>query len=203
MHDALDGELDRSLLTPEERDTLVEEEARINAVIEAIPFAPLPDLRDAVLQRVRVSESPRVRVEGRPSLARWLWRPRRVTVGWRPVYGLAAAAIVALVAISTFQRAAPPAVATQVLTQFVLSAPEAGRVSLAGDFTDWQPTVTMTRAEPGVWTVVVPLAPGIHQYSFVVDGERWTPDPNAPAVNDGFGGVNSRVAVLTPDARKL
>ena len=32
-----------------------------------------------------------------------------------------------------------------------------------------------------------------------VDGERWTLDPLAPTVADGFGGENSRVAVLAPE----
>jgi hypothetical protein len=61
----------------------------------------------------------------------------------------------------------------------------------------------MTRSGPELWTVVVPLEPGIHTYSFVIDGKRWIADPNAPAFDDGFGGTNSRVAVLMPDARKL
>ena len=31
-----------------------------------------------------------------------------------------------------------------------------------------------------------------YTYSFVIDGERWVPDPGAPeTVDDGFGGVNS------------
>jgi hypothetical protein len=61
----------------------------------------------------------------------------------------------------------------------------------------------MTRTGPGVWTVVVPLEPGIHNYAFIVDGERWVPDPNAPAVDDGFGGMNSRLAVLAPTSHGL
>ena len=87
----------------------------------------------------------------------------------------------------------------QVFTQFVLDAPNASRVAVAGDFSGWKPVHVMTRSEAGVWTVVVPLDPGVHDYAFVVDGERWVRDPAAPAVKDGFGGVNSRVAVLSPD----
>ena len=80
-----------------------------------------------------------------------------------------------------------------------LDAPQARVVTLAGNFTRWKPAYTLTRSEPGIWTVVVALEPGVHDYAFVVDGERWVPDPMAPSVADGFGGVNSRVAVLTPD----
>ena len=81
--------------------------------------------------------------------------------------------------------------------QFVLKAPDAKNVSVAGDFSGWKPVHVMTKSGAGVWTVFVPLDPGIHDYAFVVDGERWVPDPAAPPVNDGFGGVNSRVAVLS------
>jgi len=31
-----------------------------------------------------------------------------------------------------------------------------------------------------------------------VDGTRWVQDPFAERVDDGFGGTNSRVAVLVP-----
>jgi len=99
-------------------------------------------------------------------------------------------------------RPGPAAIAQapqQVFTQFVLSAPAAKRVAVAGDFSGWKPVHVMTRSEAGVWTVVVPLDPGVHDYAFVVDGERWVPDPKAPTVNDGFGGVNSRLAVMSPD----
>jgi len=44
----------------------------------------------------------------------------------------------------------------------------------------------------GEWSVRVALAPGQYRYMFVVDGNRWIPDPNAVASqNDGFGGKNS------------
>jgi len=97
---------------------------------------------------------------------------------------------------------AAPVAGWQVLVQFRLDAPQASEVALAGEFTEWQPIYPLKRSEPGIWTVVVPLEPGIHDYAFIVDGERWLPDPMAPAVEDGFGGLNSRIAVLTPDRRR-
>jgi len=42
-----------------------------------------------------------------------------------------------------------------------------------------------------VWTATLTLPVGQHQYAFVVDGQRWVPDPGAPAVDDGFGRRNS------------
>jgi 1,4-alpha-glucan branching enzyme len=74
-----------------------------------------------------------------------------------------------------------------VLFQFY--APDAFVVSLAGDFNDWgknrdglvsDPQFAMTGPDSnGVWRVGVELKPGRHLYQFVIDGDRWTADPNA------------------------
>ena len=211
---ALDGDIDRESLTATEQADLLDAESLIGAVVRAVPVEPLPELAPAVLQRIRARETSRGAMAStdrsrakhpRRGFAEWLWRPQSISIGLRPAYALAAAVILAVVITANAlrrDRVMLPGT-QQVLTQFVLSAPDAKVVALAGDFTGWQPAFTMTRSEPGVWTVVVPLDPGVHQYSFVVDGERWIPDPAAPAVKDGFGGMNSRIAVLTPDARRL
>ena len=134
----------------------------------------------------------------------WLWKSRPISFAWRPAYGLAAAVLVAVLLAGQVPRSnggSPQA--PQVFTRFVLNLPDANTVALAGDFTGWKPTYTMTRSGAELWTVVVPLEPGVHMYAFIIDGQRWIADPDAPAVDDGFGGTNSRVAVLTPDARRL
>ena len=77
-----------------------------------------------------------------------------------------------------------------------------GSVALAASFTDWTPRYQLQEISQGVWSVLVPLAPGVHEYSFVVDGERWVADPLAPSVDDGFGGVNSQLAIL-PSSQSL
>jgi len=71
-------------------------------------------------------------------------------------------------------------------------------ISLAGDFNGWNSTATPMKKEGNVWTVTVPLSPGVHQYKFVADGQRWLPDPKAdPALDadDGNGGKNSGIKV--------
>jgi len=80
-----------------------------------------------------------------------------------------------------------------VTVRFVLVAPDAKAVSLAGTFNQWDARATpLVRAGAnGVWTVSLTLPAGQHQYAFVVDGQRWVPDPGAPAVDDGFGRRNS------------
>ena len=85
-----------------------------------------------------------------------------------------------------------------IYVQFRFRSPDASDVALAGSFTDWRPSYPMQRNQDGTWTVLLPITPGVHDYAFVVDGERWVADPYAPEVDDGFGGVNSRLTLLAP-----
>lgn len=82
-------------------------------------------------------------------------------------------------------------------THFRLEAPDADRVAVAGSFTDWRPDLELEDPDgDGVWTGSAPLEAGVHQYMFVVNGERWMTDPNADRyVADGFGNRNAVVAV--------
>lgn len=201
---ALDGELPRSALSVGERATLERAEATLARVVSSIPEAELPDLSAVVLSRTRGPDLASAEARPRGGLARWLLTPRTLTI--RPAWGVAAAAALAALLLVRPAPEAPPATPlaaaaqpAMVLVHFQFEAPAASEVRLAGDFTDWQPTHLLSRSESGTWSVVVPLSPGVHEYAFVVDGQEWTPDPRAPSVADGFGGVNSRVAVLTPD----
>ena len=55
---------------------------------------------------------------------------------------------------------------------FVRRAPGAKQVRLAGSFNGWDPETTpMQRKRNGLWTVTLQLAPGHHEYKFVIDGE--------------------------------
>lgn len=214
IQQALDGDIERFRLNAVEQEELRQAESDIGAVVRAIPESPLPDLAPAILARIRREAAPfkrpivvtagKVRHGDEMSFMAWLWKPRAISIGFRPAYALAASLLIAVLAGQVLRAGREPVTpAPQVFTRFVLRISDANTVALAGDFTDWKPSFTMTRSGPELWTVVVPLEPGIHTYAFVVDGERWIADPSAPAVDDGFGGANSRVAVLTPDARKL
>lgn len=138
------------------------------------------------------------------SWLRWFFRPHLVQV--RPLLAAAVLVLVAglgaVVAILATQRGGGNPVATMpagaVLVRFELTAPDAGQVALAGSFNGWSDTSTFFTqdAETGVWSVTVPLAPGEHEYLFVIDGDRWIPDPEAHAlVDDGFGNLNSMLVV--------
>ena len=84
------------------------------------------------------------------------------------------------------------------MVRFVFVAPYASRVSLVGDFNGWNPsTLPMRRSADGrAWLLDVPLAPGRHVYSFVVDGDV-TADPAAPRAGDDDFGVPSSVVLVT------
>lgn len=217
LHRALDDDAARDALTAALRAELDETRALLDRVVRAVPARPLPPLGASVMRRITAAEraGTTLRLDAQPSpprrgVAAWLMSPHRVSLSIRPLPALAAAALLIVTALGVVRmddaNHAPADVAAAaqggtVLVEFRLAAPDAREVTLAGGFSDWSPAYTMKRSAPGVWTVVVPLAPGVHEYAFVVDGHQWVPDPEAPVRPDGFGGVNSRVAVLSPDRR--
>ncbi len=219
MQRALDGELTRDELTAAEAAELDESNALFAGVLRSISPRPLPRLGTAVLRRIDAVEESAISPWSRSAttqrssgLSGWLWSPTRFSISLRPAYAISVAAVVAVIigvrgVNNADQVPEKPGVVTaaglqEVLVQFRFEAPHARAVSLAGDFSNWSPTYTLRRSEPGVWTIVVPLKPGVHAYSFIVDGEKWIPDPAAPAMADGFGGMNSRIAVLASDTKR-
>ena len=134
-------------------------------------------------------------------------------VRFRPAYGfLAITGFLLMLVLPHFESRLPPQtmktavgnvdgnhLATKVFVQFRLDAPQASVVRLAGSFTGWKPTYTLQQVTSGVWSILIPLEPGVHDYAFVVDGAQWVADPAAPTVDDGFGGMNSRLSVLLPN----
>mgnify|MGYP006183372823 CR=1 FL=1 len=83
-----------------------------------------------------------------------------------------------------------------MFVRFDLRLEGARSVHLAGSFSAWEPVYEMTPSEAGTWTVTIPLRPGVHDYVYVVDGERQVLDPTAPRIADGFGSYNNRIALL-------
>lgn len=143
-----------------------------------------------------------VRDEGRP----WWARARTLTVTPARALALAAAfgGIMVLGALGLSRGLGTPAPAvaaaaadTVFVVRFVLAAPDAQRVSLVGDFNGWarDATILQPSGEAGVWSVSVPLAPGRHEYAFVIDGERWVADPAALRQRDEFGTESSIIRV--------
>ena len=144
----------------------------------------------------------------------WLLEPRRFSVP--PLATLAAAAGLVGIGViggallnrdgrstTTDQTRAeapfgglPDSVAPRVM-KFVLIAPQASHVSVVGDFNDWDRSATPAERQPdGTWTTWVQLTPGRHEYSFVIDGTHFVPDPSNPTTpSDEYGSKNSVVVV--------
>jgi hypothetical protein len=99
-----------------------------------------------------------------------------------------------------WEKAAAPGVATIGApvdsgrsVRFSIRAPDAERVELAGDFTGWEP-VPMER-DGMRWEVERVLPPGVHHFSFLVDGE-WALPADAPGVvDDGWGRENASIVI--------
>lgn len=78
------------------------------------------------------------------------------------------------------------------VVNFVLNGrADAGKVLLAGNFTNWEAgALPMTKTAAG-WALPVKLVPGKYTYKFIVDG-NWITDPaNSTIENDGEGNNNS------------
>jgi Glycogen recognition site of AMP-activated protein kinase len=203
----LDGELSLAELPPELRAE-GEEALRLVGAADRAPVALSPALEERVMATVR-------RHAASPGNRAWRWlnTPRDVELRlrvrpWTVWAGaLAAAAALALLVGRPAPQPVPGvqargATRDSVFVRFVLYAPGARRVAVAGTFNQWDrgaaPLVPAGRS--GVWTTTLALPVGQHQYAFVVDGARWVVDPGAPAVDDGFGRRNSVVAVTVQGA---
>jgi hypothetical protein len=198
----LDGELSADQLGAE----LAAELAEARALLAAVDRAPVT-LDPALEQRVTAA------IRSRPATRwgrawRWIGAAHELRLRVRPwaVAALAAAATLVLLLVPTRQSRAPAAVAQgpeSVYVKFVLYAPGAHQVSVAGTFNGWDTHATPLAhaGAPGVWAATLSLPAGQHLYAFVVDGRRWVADPTAPGVDDGFGRRNSILAVTPHGAR--
>jgi hypothetical protein len=205
IHEYLDGDLPLEALSAPEQSRAAELRRSLDAASAKLRDARPPDLTARVMAALP-AEGPRRRASPLAAALGWLWSPRPVRIAFRPAYGLAFAALGALALTQLDGREPAPAApvegepvaarsAPPVYVQFRLEARGATSVQLAGTFTSWQPRVELRETEPGEWTVLVPLRPGVHDYAFVIDGDRWVADPHAPQIDDDFGGTNSRISL--------
>ena len=210
------GALERALgrLTPEQREVFVLKH------VEGLAYEEIAGLTGATVAsldgRVMAAVRRHAASPGRRAW-RWLNTPRDVELRLRVrpwvAWGCALAAAASLALLVTRATAPAPGVGAparvaardSVFVRFVLYAPGAQRVAVAGTFNQWDRSAApLVRAGTGgVWTTTLALPVGQHQYAFVVDGARWVADPAAPAVDDGFGRRNSVVAVTARGARTL
>lgn len=133
----------------------------------------------------------------------FLFRDR--VLRWDMATALAVMCLVAIILTGIFQFQRKDSFITHTNTsgqstitvRFNFYAPEAKKVAIAGDFNKWKVDESiMRRQDNGIWTIEVPLKPGVYNYMFVVDGKVWVTDPNAESYrDDGFGYKNSVLKV--------
>jgi hypothetical protein len=87
-----------------------------------------------------------------------------------------------------------PICSAEVQFSLKINDNKAHTVAIAGDFNGWNPQTNLLEDPEGdgIWTGTLKLEPGRYEYMFVLDGEKWFPDPNALRyVKDGFGNKNA------------
>jgi hypothetical protein len=201
LHRHLDGEVPVEHLEPAEREAADEWDRMVASFRTSAPSGAAPPwLEQRVMAEIDA-------LPGRGGLARllaWMVRPAQVRVPPLAV-GLVAAGVALLLLVPRAGDAPVPGAAASsggtaeavVYVQFMLEAPTATSVAVAGDFNEWKPAFTLEDADgDGVWTGRVPVRPGVHGYMFLIDGTQWQTDPLADRYrDDGFGNRNAVLAV--------
>jgi hypothetical protein len=121
---------------------------------------------------------------------------------WESVFsfrlaGAAATAVLIVFLAFTFIFNTPdtyPICSAEVQFSLKINDNKAHTVAIAGDFNGWNPQANILEDPEGdgIWTGTLKLEAGRYEYMFVLDGEKWFPDPNALRyVKDGFGNKNA------------
>jgi len=115
---------------------------------------------------------------------------------FRLIGAAAAAALVVFFAFTFVFNTPDTSLICSAEVQFSLKIcdSKAHTVAIAGDFNGWNPQANLLEDPEGdgIWTGILRLEPGRYEYMFVLDGEKWFPDPNALRyVKDGFGNKNA------------
>lgn len=192
----LDGELTFDALSPELQDEARAWEQAVGDVPEDVGGVHAPAwIEEAVM--AAVSPPAARRGSGRAGWVGWLTRPREIRVS-PLVGGLLAATVAALMVLPRSGAPTGGETTATLYVQFIMEAPSARSVAVAGDFNDWEARHELDDADgDGVWTGRIAVQPGIHEYMFVIDGDEWVTPPGAEGYrDDGFGSRNAVVTVL-------
>jgi hypothetical protein len=201
LHRHLDGELPADDLEVEDREAADEWDRMVAAFRTASPRGQAPPwLEQKVMANIE-----RLPRSGLPTRL-WGWLTDSASIRVSPLTAGLATAAFALVIMLPRQGVGPLAVDTPdedvatesvIYVQFILDAPAATTVAVAGDFSEWEPSFSLEDVDgDGVWTGRVPIRPGVHGYMFLIDGTEWQTDPRADRYqDDGFGNQNAILAV--------
>jgi len=177
---------------------------------------------DKVMHHIEQKEQGREEVSYVDKVRNWfqqLWVPKQIQ--WRPAYAFVLALLV-LVSFSyplflTNNQKARQQISqdnnqpklgssiqqistrpNKVLLRFVYIDGDAKSVAVAGDFSNWNKISLSKQTIHGqqVWTGLVSMSRGEHNYMFVKNGKEWVTDPLAPVQrDDGFGNKNAVIYI--------
>jgi len=213
IHSHLDGEIPRDGLQSESLEEVGAWDRLLNAFRTEVPGGSAPPwLETRIMAEIEALPEPGAFRQ----MVSWLLNPRPIRLSPLTL----ATAVVALVAIvlvgqeslrptlspvpggegSTFASVGAEQAEAVVYVQFILDAPGASSVAVAGDFDEWVGSHTLEDPDgDGVWSGRIPVKPGVHSYMFIVDGSTWMTDPRAERyAEDGFGNLNAVLAVAAP-----
>ncbi len=177
----------------------IERDHVLRRAVQTLQQAPAPDAA-AIRRVVEAAAAQRVMPPADEPSADSASRLRSSVRRWQLVGLLSVAAAAAVIALvtrkppvhpttseSNASHGAPIRAATNaapdvvpIPEQFVFRSATARRVSVVGDFNDWNVVSSpMTRAANGdLWSVTIPIAPGRHMYGFMVNDSVFTLDPD-------------------------
>lgn len=123
--------------------------------------------------------------------------PRRLRWG---LVGLSAVAAAAVFAIGLWVGLNLSVAPCHDPTVLCLVYPHAQSVSLASQFTLWEPIPMNGPDRSGIWWIRLPkdIKPGRYEYGFIVDGTRWVYDPRATEFVHTFDDKINSVLYIAP-----
>ncbi|MFH1231194.1 MAG: isoamylase early set domain-containing protein [Planctomycetota bacterium] len=213
IHKYLDGEMSSEEITQFEIMVAKDEHLKkhldqLRNIIENTgkleKITPSPDFTQGVM--MHLPDTPIKVSNWQEKVLNWLFQSR--TLRWNITSALASVIVLAILFTGLLIMIKPPNLSQPnfsplssvdkdnnniVYIRFVLYTPGAYKVSLIGDFNDWKTDDILLKSnQTDVWTALVPLPRGKYQYGFLIDGEKWMPDPSVRTyVQDGFGNINS------------
>ena len=176
--------------------TCQDEYLRLKEIVASLNFLPQVSAPQNLTQNIMAKisqEEIQIQSSWIDRLKRQISFPR---LSFRLVSVTAAAALIMFFAF-TFIFNTPvtsPICSAEVQFSLRISDNKTHTVAIAGDFNNWNPQANLLEDPEGdgIWTATLNLEPGRYEYMFVMDGEKWFPDPNALRyVKDGFGNKNA------------
>ncbi len=80
--------------------------------------------------------------------------------------------------------------------EFEFEDADAKKVSIVGNFNDWNKDASPMKLENGIWKCTLKRKPGKHEYQFVVNDTDWIVDPKSgTSVKNKFEGMNSVIEI--------